>query len=94
VLCPAFFANTYESVPGFGAEVWHIYDRCGIIRNENYNVACGKQANSFAQSQYREGTEKSFSVDSFVHKLHLWLIFQTVHNLVTECADDCEVRIR
>lgn len=83
-----FLAGLDERVPRLGAEVRYVDDGSRIVGQERYPGARLERTHALAQAQDGQGAQEATGIDDLAHGDEIGTMFQTVHKVVTECADD------
>ena len=86
--CAVFFFCAQKAMARLGAEVRHINHGGRIIGYERDRLARRKRAHPLAQAQDGQGAEKAYGINCFAHMPEVLRMFQPVHRLVTESAND------
>lgn len=83
-----FLACLHKLMARLGAEMRHIDDGGRIIGQKRDLRARIERAHPLAQAQDGQGAQQPAGIDDLAHAAEIGAMFQPVHKVVTECADD------
>lgn len=88
VLGIVLFAHRNKRMTSFRTKVRHVNNASGIIGDQRDLFTARQLLHPLAQAQDGQGAQKAAGINILAHEGHVGTMFQPVHNLVTDCADD------